>query len=336
MAKPQESRRDVGSAVKDIAKFKRQEDYRRMLRRVKTIVQSVMCKTHQGTALNEIEGGSRISQLRNKLEGRVHMTKQDQSTFTRWVNTISHLEASTNHAARPTTTVITFKPATQVKRATKPKFRVSTTEATVRFSFSCSSGFTPYQPKKVRELSVSSALYDKATSPLGPKDMDSGFVYLFWDKAYFGIVKIGYTNDLATRLKAWNRDCKRQHYYHSSAEIQVEMPHMQRVEHLIHTELKEYRLRRQCEGCGRRHKEWFQASEGHVVKVMKKWREWIQQKPYVKDEESGEWLLKPGMLASLEQMCEPLPQDVATQKSQRKSGGMRPGSQKRKSPRRTM
>ena len=336
MAKPQESRRDVVSAVKDIAKFKRQEDYRRMLRRVKTIVQSVMCKTHQGTALNEIEGGSRISQLRNKLEGRVHMTKQDQSTFTRWVNTISHLEASTNHAARPTTTVITFKPATQVKRATKPKFRVSTTEATVRFSFSCSSGFTPYQPKKVRELSVFSALYERAASPLGAKDLTPGHVYLFWDKAYFGIVKIGYTNDLATRLKDWNTKCKRKHDYHSRMESQMVMPHVHRVEQLIHTELKECRLRRQCEGCGRLHEEWFEASQAHVVKVMKKWREWILQEPYVRDEESGEWVLKPEMFASLERMCEPLPQDAATYTPRRKSAGMQRGSQKRKSPRRTM
>jgi len=335
-AKPQESRRDVVSAVKDIAKFKRQEDYRRMIRRVKTIVQSVMCNKHQGTALNEIEGGSRISQLRNKLEDRTLMTNQDYSTLTQWVDTISDLEASTNRAAGPTTIAISSKPAIQVKRVSKPKFKVSTTETTVRFSFSCSSGFIPYQPKKVRKLSVFSALYDTATSPLGPKDMESGFVYLFWDKAYFGVVKIGYTNDLATRLKAWNRDCKRQHDYHSSAEIQVEMPHMQRVEQLIHTELKECRLRRRCEGCGRLHREWFEASQAHVVKVMKKWREWIQQHPYVKDEESGEWVLKPGMLASLEQMCEPLPQDVVTQKSQRKSGGMQRGSQKRKSPRRTM
>ncbi|KAI4912296.1 hypothetical protein J4E85_011029 [Alternaria conjuncta] len=336
MAKPQESRRDVVSAVKDIAKFKRQEDYRRMLRRVKTIVQSVMCKTHQGTALNEIEGGSRISQLRNKLEGRVHMTKQDQSTFTRWVNTISHLEASTNHAARPTTTVITFKPATQVKRATKPKFRVSTTESTVRFSFSCSSGFTPYQPKKVRELSVFSALYERAASPLGAKDLTPGHVYLFWDKAYFGIVKIGYTNDLAARLKGWNTKCKRKHDYHSRMESQVVMPHVHRVEQLIHTELKECRLRRQCEGCGRLHDEWFEASQAHVVKVMKKWREWILQEPYVQEEESGEWVLKPEMFASLEQMCEPLPQDAATQTPRRKSAGMQRGSQKKKSPRRTM
>ncbi|KAI2484835.1 T5orf172 multi-domain protein [Pyrenophora tritici-repentis] len=336
MAKPQESRRDVVSAVKDLAKFKKQEDYCGMLRRVKTIVQSVMCNKHQGTALNKIEGGSRISQLRNKLEDRTHMTNQDYSALTQWVDTISDLEASTNRAAGPTTIAISSKPAIQVKQVLKPKFKVSTTETTVRFSFSCSSGFIPYQPKKVQKLSVFSALYEKATSPLGPKDMDSGFVYLFWDKAYFGIVKIRYTNDLATRLKAWNTDCKRKHYYHSSAEIQVEMPHMQRVEHLIHTELKECRLRRQCEGCGRLHREWFQASEGHVVKVMKKWREWIQQKPYVQDEESGEWVLKPEMLASLEQMCKPLPQDVATQRSGRKSGGIQRGSQKRKSPRRTM
>jgi len=69
---------------------------------------------------------------------------------------------------------------------------------------------------------------------------------------------------------------------------------------------------------------------------MKKWREWILQEPYVQDEESGEWVLKPEMFSSLEQMCEPLPQDAATHTPERKSAGMQRGSQKRRSPRRTM
>ncbi|KAH6878478.1 T5orf172 domain-containing protein [Alternaria rosae] len=333
-AKPKGSRNDAISAVKNVSKCNRQEDYCSMLRNIETVVQSVMCIRHQHTALTQLKAGSRISQLRSKLEGTTRMTALDQSTLTQWVNTISDLDASMDHAARPIIIETKSKPPPQLKRELKPMFKLPTVETKARFS--PSSGFRTYEPTKTRGLSVFSALHEKAASPLGTKDLTPGYVYLFWDKAFFGMVKIGHTKDLAKRLKSWNTKCKHQHDYHSSAESQVEMPYVHRVEQLIHTELKGCRLRRQCEGCGKLHKEWFEASQAHVVKVMKKWREWILQEPYVQDKESREWVLKPEILASLEQMCEPLPQDVATQKSQRKSGGMQRNSRKRKSPRRTM
>ena len=334
MAKPRGSVIDAISAVKNVSKCNRQEDYCGMLRNIEVIVQSVMCIRHQHAALRQLKAGSRLSQLRSKLEGTTRMTTLDQSTLRQWVNTISDIDAPNDHAARAAIIATKPKPPTQPKRELKPMSKLPTVETNARFS--PSSGFRTYEPKKTRGLSVFSALHEKAASPLGTKDLTPGYVYLFWDKAFFGMVKIGHTKDLAKRLKSWNAKCKHQHDYHSSVESQVVMPHVHRVEQLIHTELKGCRLRRQCEGCGKLHKEWFEASQAHVVKVMKKWREWILQEPYVQDEESGEWILKPEMFASLEQMCEPLPQDTATHTPRKKSAGMQRGSQKRKSPRRTM
>ncbi|KAI1663530.1 T5orf172 multi-domain protein [Pyrenophora tritici-repentis] len=333
-AVPRGSLSGISGTVKSLATCKSQQDYRGMLRHIETIVQSVMCCRHQDTAMKQFKAGSRISQLRSRLEDITRMTKVDHSTLTQWVNSISDLDARIIHTPRLTAIATNFKPTTQLKQLSKPVFKASSTQTVDRFSFS--SGFMPYQPMKTQTLSISSALYEKAASPLGTKDLTSGFVYLFWDKAYFGMVKIGNTNDLTKRLADWNRKCKRKHDYHSSAESQVEMPHVHRVEQLIHTELKECRLRRRCDGCGKLHQEWFEADEVHVVRVMKKWREWILQEPYVLDKQSGEWVIKPEMLASLEQICEPLPQDATTQKSRRSSGGVQRGSPKRRSSRRTL
>ncbi|KAI4906471.1 hypothetical protein J4E90_010545 [Alternaria incomplexa] len=300
MAKPRGSVIDAISAVKNVSKCNRQEDYCGMLRNIEAIVQSVMCIRHQHAALRQLKAGSRLSQLRSKLEGTTRMTALDQSTLMQWVNTISDIDAPNDHAARAAIIATKPKPPTQPKRELKPMSKLPTVETNARFS--PSSGFRTYEPKKTRGLSVFSALHEKAASPLGTKELTPGYVYLFWDKAFFGMVKIGHTKDLAKRLKSWNAKCRHQHDYHSSMESQVVMPHVHRVEQLIHTELKGCRLRRQCEGCGKLHKEWFEANQAHVVKVMKKWREWILQEPYVQDEESGEWVLKPEMFASLDQM----------------------------------
>jgi hypothetical protein len=325
--KPLWSPRDVGSALKKLARCKKQEDYCGMLSHIEWVVQSVMCGTHQRKVLHQFKTGSRIAQLRSRLEDITRMTEVDHSTFTQWVTDISDPDTLENHIPQLSTIATKPKPTARPNSLPKLVFKASTAETIVRVSFS--SCFIPYQPEKTRKLSVSSALHQQAISPLGPKDYGPGFIYLYWDKKYFGMVKIGYTNNLARRLDQWNTKCKSQNAYHSSTESQVNMPHVHRVEQLIHTELKKYRLRRKCDGCGTMHKEWFEATEAHVVKVLKKWREWILQEPYEQDEESGKWTLRPDMLDSLKHMCEPLPHDKATQKPRQKprkgSGGVQRG-----------
>jgi hypothetical protein len=337
-AKPLWSPSDVSSALKKLARCKKQEDYCGMLSHIERVVQSVMCGTHQRTALRQFKAGSRIAQLRGRLEDITRMTELDHLTFTQWVIDISDPDTLEDHIPQLSTIATKSKPAARPKSVTKLVFKASTAETIVRVSFS--SCFIPYQPEKTRKLSVSSALYQKAISPLGSKDYGPGLIYLYWDKEYFGMVKIGYTNNLARRLEEWNTKCKHQNAYHSSTESQVNMPHVHRVEQLIHTGLKENKLRRKCDVCGTMHNEWFKVTEAHVIKVLKKWRQWILQEPYEQDEESGEWTLRRDMLDSLKHMCEPMPHDMATQKPRpkprRSSGGVQRGSKKNKGPRRTI
>jgi hypothetical protein len=303
---------DVGSILKNLVKSGTRQDYCGMLDHIEELVKSVMCGTHRNTVLNQLKAGSTLRQ---------------------WADTICDLDVPIDQVPDLPTVETDPKPAAQPEPISEPVSKAS--PATTTLQASCSSKFIPYQSEKSKKLSVHDAVYQKATAPLGVIAQKEGFVYLFWDKEYFGMVKIGYTKDLTKRLNSWNKQCDREHVYHSSTECQVEIPHAHRVEQLVHAELKEYRKRRLCEGCGVIHKEWFGAPQAHVVKVLRKWREWILEEPYAQDKKSGEWVLKPEMLESLERMCEPLPHEVSIQKPRRKSSGLQRAHKKKMGARRT-
>jgi hypothetical protein len=299
-----------------------------MLDHIEELVKSVMCGTHRNTVLNQLKAGSRIAQLRSRIKDITYMTRADRSTLRQWADAICDLDAPIDQVPDLPTVGTGPKPAAQPKPIPKPVSKTS--PAATILQLSCSSKFILYQSEKSKKLSVYEAVYQKAIAPLGVIAQKQGFVYLFWDKEYFGMVKIGYTKDLTQRLESWNRQCGREHVYHSSTECQVEIPHAHRVEQLVHAELKDYRKRRQCEGCGVMHKEWFGVGQSHVVKVLRKWREWILQEPYAQDKKSGEWVLKPEMLESLERMCEPLPQEVIIQKPRRRCSSLQRTQKKKK------
>jgi hypothetical protein len=304
---------DVSGVLKKLTRCKNEKNYCSMLSHIEELVQAVMCGTHQNTALKQPKdkkrpkAKSKVVELGQLLEDIKHMEEVDRSILTQWLDAISDSHASIDHISWLYTIATNSKPVSQ------SKVKAATAQHKVRVSVS--PNFTPYEPQKTMNLTVSSALHQKATSPLGARDQTPGFIYLFWDKQHFGMVKIGYTKDLTKRLKSWNRDCKREHVYHSSSESQAKMSHVHRVEQLIHTELKEDRKSRRCEGCGKMHKEWFDVAEVHAVKVARKWREWILQEPYAQDADSGQWVIRPEMLDSLERMCEPLPHNMSNQRS---------------------
>ena len=91
-------------------------------------------------------------------------------------------------------------------------------------------------------LSVTEALDCVIKKPLGPRDLKKGFIYIFWEVGQLGMVKIGYTDNRERRLKHWSTCCKREYAYHKATSDNklAEIPHMSRVEELMHIELKEY------------------------------------------------------------------------------------------------
>jgi hypothetical protein len=61
------------------------------------------------------------------------------------------------------------------------------------------------------------------------------------------------------------------------------VPFVKRVERLVHLELAQKQAKRQCEACGREHREWFEvkASQKAVKDVddcVRRWVEWAERK----------------------------------------------------------
>jgi hypothetical protein len=66
------------------------------------------------------------------------------------------------------------------------------------------------------------------------------------------------------------------------SDVVRKVPYVKRVERLIHLELQEQRVKRECEACGKEHREWFEveASQAGVKAVddcVKRWVGWAER-----------------------------------------------------------
>ena len=164
-------------------------------------------------------------------------------------------------------------------------------------------------PRSVREWVVEQAkerLFIRGPRATGRfqqlDERKDGYLYVYWNRASFGLVKIGCTTiDVDQRLQQWEEKCKHlaEEHYRSSFRIK----HVARVEKLIHTEFREYRVFEPfCHGCDGRHIEWFRGLDlGLVIKRIEAWTEWIMKEPY--EEKLGCWRLKDGPEFELPQIC---------------------------------
>jgi hypothetical protein len=117
--------------------------------------------------------------------------------------------------------------------------------------------------------SVQDSIYHHLRKPLTDREFDRGLIYKYWIAGSFGFVKIGKTSGKSTekRLKAWKRQCGHEIEEHTRGDegSVFELPHVHRIEALIHEELREASLRVEgCKGCGVWHREWFLVSSNHA------------------------------------------------------------------------
>jgi hypothetical protein len=123
------------------------------------------------------------------------------------------------------------------------------------------------------------------------KNKDDGWIYCFRDNACPGWVKVGSTGqaDIDQRKREAKNKCKRNiKVIHS-----VYIPHAYRVEHLIHTELMQWKAEGCTCVCSTDHKkEWFRIEDDdHIIEVMNRWENFINKRPYRTNK--GDWMLKP-------------------------------------------
>ncbi len=111
------------------------------------------------------------------------------------------------------------------------------------------------------------------------------------------LLKIGRAENVHRRLRQWSKQCLynitliRYYPYNSSRTPQSDdpaiprkVPHVHRVERLIHVELAEKRVteRGPCENCGREHREWFEIEASRdglraVDEIIRRWVAWAER-----------------------------------------------------------
>ncbi|KAK5317275.1 hypothetical protein LTR70_005892 [Exophiala xenobiotica] len=130
------------------------------------------------------------------------------------------------------------------------------------------SGFRPHL------VSPSHTVATVLAKPLTRRDQLSGILYLYTRASSPGYVKIGLTTkSIQARFDAWSRDCG---YTPLLAESFANVPHIYRVEQLVHFELAKYwRLEKQCQKCPKQHKEWFEIAATKAGRVAGQWAEWM-------------------------------------------------------------
>jgi hypothetical protein len=185
--------------------------------------------------------------------------------------------------------------------------------------------FEWYRPPASRKFSVEEWIRKCLVRPLTEREKienHKGILYMYWATGNFGFVKIGKTSGPSTvkRLDKWRRDCGHpiEEHTRGEAEVAVQLPHVYRVEALVHAELNDSRLREiACKKCSERktrkkgrecivsHQEWFRASPDHAQKVIKKWSDWMLTNPY--EECNGEWRLRKAISAhKIDVLCTPI------------------------------
>jgi hypothetical protein len=296
---------------------------------IKELIQATMCRLHQNSALSM----TRQKKLKDLVAGFARLSDVELTEFQAWVDAITlrgPVEIPMKHTSQENTQSAASK-TLEIRRVPvaplAPNSSLATTTSVPLKKQAYLAGFEAYRPKHIQDLSVSDALRQELMKPLGSSASKDGFIYVFWEAPHFGAVKIGRTNNLATRLARWNSDCKRKHTYHPASQRGElsEIPHVHRIERLIHIELKDSRWQRWCERCERNHREWFDVGETLVTQIFRKWHDWIMQEPYALNATTKKWELKPEMIDTLDQVCEPVA-GVEKQQPLRRAGGAERGT----------
>lgn len=171
-----------------------------------------------------------------------------------------------------------------------------------------------YIPKFVRyETRESRAVADhgewilkKANKEFTKLELKKGYIYAYWNRTTFGDYKIGFTTkDVDERLRKWESKCKHEaeRIYPPRDGVAILMPHVKRVELLIHADLIKCRyVEKNCRGCHQSHDEWFRELNESLLKAkIEKWTDWIMSKPY--EESGGNLVLRKSAEDTLIEMC---------------------------------
>jgi hypothetical protein len=272
----------------------------------------MLCGTHQTEAKKSLASWFRDTKPTNHLAD--HLPE-----FKEWITALKR-SASVQQTANTTSNADSaLVPVERTRSCSSPNPSDPITLVSPGYTIASPiQKFEPYTPKCHAGKSVSKMLREVLTKPLTKREIEkSGMIYIFWYQGNFGHLKIGLTNDLDKRLRAWEKCGKPLDVHFPLAEDdKLPVQHIYRVERLIHTELKEHRLKEECLACNKTHTEWFRVSNEAAVNAVRKWMGWMRKHPYAcKTMEDGktEWRLdieeRVGTIADL---CTPSTEPVSS------------------------
>lgn len=105
-----------------------------------------------------------------------------------------------------------------------------------------------------------------------------GYVYVLHDEKKPGLVKLGYTKDIKTRLRRYKYDCGL-----SPIPVSVSDPvkHSFRIEKLAKLDLQHLLRPWKCRRCNKKHTEWFEIDQAQATSIVSRWVDWQnREQPY--------------------------------------------------------
>lgn len=173
------------------------------------------------------------------------------------------------------------------------------------------SKYIPYHSDSEKKISLSRWIMRQAGRPLSNPnksinqhgELRSGYLYTYWNRATFGLAKIGSTaRTVEIRFEEWGNMCHRpvEEQYRSKTKVK----NVARLEKIVHAELRDYRVYEQkCRGCNGKHIEWFKDVEREtILECIDFWTRWIMDEPYEKKGRE-QWHLKQDLTCKLAQIC---------------------------------
>lgn len=170
----------------------------------------------------------------------------------------------------------------------------------------------PHVTSRSKSLTPQQIVREVLEKPLTPQEIGmtsrqtthEGLIYIYRFTGEYNVVKIGVTQQRSVedRLMGWNKKCNHKTHLVYPCKLEVQLvPHVYRVEALVHAELAASNLVEIGCSCGRQHREWFEEELAHARKVVIKWSQWMRKHPY-QENSPQQWNLKEEHMNDLESL----------------------------------
>ncbi|CAG8893651.1 unnamed protein product [Penicillium egyptiacum] len=271
-----------------------------LLSQIQRLINEALCSTHRRVALRDIEGWKadfeRLSTVQGP-QGSFPFHDRRLLAIASWICFISKEASSQND------------------KSVSPLPRIKTDLESKTNQINPIQEFKPYITTALAE-GVAKDITKLVNRPLLPSEINQeGFIYIFWQIGNFGHLKIGRSANVGRRLEEWKKQCKKDIVAYfpdldrdDGHEDLQNVPHICRVEALVHMELlKHRRIEKKCPGCSKAHREYFEIPKENAIQVVRKWISWMRSLPYEKLTIQGkeQWVLKSEESKRLADLCQP-------------------------------